>query len=102
MSALPCAVVRTFLALGSHGHWRKMRRSMRGQERFAMDTWPRCERAMGFIAMIVGASFLVLSGLVLYQADYSISKGFIALVITGGVTMAVGLFMFLNAGETVH
>ena len=67
-----------------------------------MDTWLRCERAMGFIAMIVGASFLVLAGFVLYQADYSISKGFIALLITGGVGMAVGLFMFRNAGETVH
>jgi hypothetical protein len=67
-----------------------------------MDSWPRCERAMGFLAMIVGAAFLVLAGFAVYEADYSISKGVIALLITGGVAMAVGLFMFLNSGETIN
>ena len=66
-----------------------------------MDSWPRCERAMGFVAMIVGAGFLVLAAFVIYQADYAISKGFVALLITGGVAVSVGLFMFLNAGETI-
>ena len=70
-----------------------------GGGRVTMDSWPRCERAIGFIATTVGAAFLALAGFLLYQADYSIPKGFIALLITGGVGMAVGLFMFLNVNR---
>ena len=65
-----------------------------------MESWPRCERAMGFIAMIVGAVFLALAGLVIYQAGYT--KGFFALLTIGSVGMAAGLFMFVNAGKTIN
>jgi hypothetical protein len=57
---------------------------------------------MGFIAIIVGAVFLALAGFVIHEVGYSISKGFIALVTTGCLGTAVGLFMFLNAGKTTN
>jgi len=57
---------------------------------------------MGFIAIIVGAVFLALAGFVIHEVGYSISKGFIALVTTGCLGTAVGLFMFLNTGKTTN
>ena len=72
------------------------------KQEVSLDLWPRCERAMGFIAIIDGAVFLALAGFVIYQTGYPTSKGFIVLVTTGCLGMAVGLFMFLQAGKTTN
>jgi hypothetical protein len=64
-----------------------------------MDTWPRCERAMGFIALVVGAMFLALAGFVIYEASYTITNGSIVLLATGCVAIAIGLLMFISAGR---
>ena len=66
-----------------------------------MDSWPRCERAMGFVAMIVGAAFLALAGFLIYETDYTISTGFVVLLTTGGVGIALGVFM-VNAGKALN
>ena len=57
---------------------------------------------MGFIALLVGAGFLLLAGVVIFEADYSVSRGFVVLSIMGGVGMVVGLFMLINAGRMIN
>lgn len=63
-----------------------------------MGSWPRCERARGFVAMMVGAAFLALAGFLIYETDYAIFTGFLVLLIIGGVGIALGGFM-VNAGK---